>query len=162
MLDWPLPGNIKKLRRFIGLTGYYRKLFKDYAKIASPLIEQLRKYNYCWTEAATKAFTALQKAMVEAPILVLPDFSSPFTNETDASDFGLGAVLLQHDHPIAYSKLLGPRTRLKFIYEKELMAIVSTMQKWRHYLLGRRFIVRTDQQSLRFLLEQREIGMEYQ
>ena len=101
--------------------------------------------------------------MTSVPVLALPDFSRPFIVATDASGYGLGAVLMQNQCPIAYfSQVLTARARLKSVYERELMAIVLAIQKWRPYLLGRRFIVRTDQQSLKFLLEQRMVTEKHQ
>lgn len=122
---------------FLGITCYYRKFIHGYAKIAAPLTEQL-KDQYKWTEAATRAFNSLEEALVTAPILALPDFTKMFVVETNASGFRVGAVLLQENHYIAYySKLLGPRSRLKSIYEKEIIVIVFAVQKWRHYLMGK-------------------------
>lgn len=145
MLDWAIPKNLRELRGFLGLTGYYGKLVAQYAKIALPLTAQLKKDSFHWTEEATKAFEHLKQAMVKAPVLVMPYFSKTFELETDALGHGLGAVLLQKKHPIAFfSHTLGMRGRLKSINEKELMVIAPTVQKWRHYLLGRRFIIRTD------------------
>ena len=101
--------------------------------------------------------------MTTIPVLALPNFNQLFIVETDASGYGLGAVLMQSHRPVAYfSQVLLARERQKSIYERELMAIVLAVQKWRHYLLDRHFIVRTDQSSLKFLLQQRLLNEYYQ
>ena len=101
--------------------------------------------------------------MMSVPMLGIPDFSQSFVLETDASGVGIGAVLMQNQRPVAFSSQALPIIhRFKAVYERKLMAIVLAVQKWRPYLLGKPFVVRTDQKSLKFLLEQRAIGGEYQ
>ncbi|KAL1534405.1 hypothetical protein AAHA92_30586 [Salvia divinorum] len=155
MVAWPAPTTVKQLRGFLGLTGYYRRFIAHYAVIASPLTDLLKKDAFIWSTAATESFEALKHAMTRAPVLHLPDFSRTFYLETDASDFGIGAVLMQDGHPLAFfSKKLGPRRRSASTYHKELYAIVEAVQKWRQYLLGREFVIRSDQKSLKELLQQ--------
>lgn len=94
--------------------------------------------------------------MSSASVLRLPDFTKAFVIEVDAYTKGMGAVLMQEGLPIAYlSKALSPRNLGLSIYEKELLAIVLAVTKWKHYLIGTHFIIRTDHQSLKFLLEQK-------
>jgi hypothetical protein len=155
VLDWPIPLNLKQLRGFLGLSGYYRRFIRNYATLAAPLTALLKKDAFEWSQAATDAFSALQHAITVAPVLALPDFTKPFILETDASGTGIGAILSQDKHPIAYfSKKLNNSMQHKSAYVRELYAVTEAMAKFRHYILGHKFIIRTDQQSLKALTDQ--------
>ena len=123
--------------------------------MASPLTQLLCKGHFRWSEAATMAFNSLKEAVSTAPVLALPNFTIPFVVETDASGSGVGAVLSQKGHPIAfYSKAFCPKLRASSTYIRELAAITMAVKKWRHYLLGHPFVILTDHQSLRDLMTQ--------
>lgn len=156
MLAWPIPQNIKALRGFLGLTGYYRKFVKGYGTIAKPLTVLLQKDNFVWTAEATGAFEELKHAMSNTPVLQLPDYSKAFTVETDASSIGIGVVLTQEGHPLAYfSKALGIRGQAMYTYEKELMDVVTAVKKWAPYLMDKHFFIKTDHYALKFLTDQK-------
>jgi len=156
MLDWPRPKSLKALRGFVGLTWYYRKFVQGYGSITAPLTHLLKKNSFNWGDEAETAFEALKRAVTNPPVLVLPNFSKPFLIECDASGKGIGAVLMQQQRPIAYfSQALKGRFLLLSTYEKELIALVSAVKKWRPYLLRHPFTIKTDHQSLKFLLEQK-------
>jgi hypothetical protein len=157
VLEWPIPANVKELRHFLGLAGYYRKFVKNFGVIAKPLTELLRKNTlFIWTRDHEVAFQTLKTALMSAPVLALPDFSMLFCIETNASDVGVGAILMQDSHSIAYaSKSLGPKLRGLSIYEKEYVAILLAVEQWIYYLQLSEFLIATDQMSLSHLNEQR-------
>jgi hypothetical protein len=154
---WPSPENLKQVRGFLGLVGYYRKFVRNFGIISRPLTDLLKKSSvFCWTALEEASFSALKQALVSAPVLALPDFSCTFEIETDASDNGIGAVLIQNKHPLAFlSKALGPRSSALSTYEKEALAIIMAVDHWRPYLQPAEFIVHSDQKSLIHLEEQR-------
>jgi hypothetical protein len=143
------------LRGFLGLTGYYRKFVKNYRKIAAPLIALLKKNSFTWTPVIAQAFQTLKTSMCTTPVLALPDFTKTFVLECDASGKGIGVVLMQEGRPLAFtSKKLSERNLGKPINEKEMLAILHAIDLWHPYLLGQRFQIKTNHQSLKYFLEQ--------
>ena len=154
MLQWPVPTSVKALRGFLGLTGYYKKFVKDYGLNATPLTALLKKDSFHWLAQADLAFNTLKQAMSQPPILALLDFTKPFVIECDASGTGLRAILMQNHRPLAFhSQALKGKSLHLSTYEKKLLALVTAVKKWRPYLVGKPFVIKTDQQSLKFLLE---------
>jgi len=116
MKQWPIPKNVKSLRGFLGLTGYYRRFIHNYGKLARPLTQLLKKGNFTWTEAGTWALEQLKEALTTTLILSLPNFSKQFCIECDAYGKGIGAVLSQDKKPITFfSKALANTSLAKSI-----------------------------------------------
>nr|KYP30953.1 Retrovirus-related Pol polyprotein from transposon 17.6 [Cajanus cajan]KYP35465.1 Retrovirus-related Pol polyprotein from transposon 17.6 [Cajanus cajan] len=151
--DWPTLKSVRDVRIFRGLASYYRRFVKDFSTLASPLNELVKKdVPFLRGEAQEKAFKILKEKLTNAPILALPYFDHTFELECDASGLGIGAVLLQGGHPIAYfsEKLHG--TNLNYpTYDKELYALIRALQVWEHYLVSKEFVIHTDHESLKYL-----------
>ena len=129
---------------------------KGYATITTPLTDLLKKDSFKWSTSTTNAVNQLKEAMTSATFLAILNFKEPFVLDIDASGTGIGAVLSQAEHPIAYfSKKLSSRMQKQSAYIREFYAITQALAKFRHYLLGHKFIIKTDQKSLKELLEQR-------
>jgi hypothetical protein len=120
------------------------------------LHDLLKKGNFCWSPCHDTAFQALQQAVISAPVLALPNFAEAFTLETDAYGSGIGVVIMQQGRAIAYfSAALCPKNAAMSTYEKEALAIIEALKCWRHYFLGSKLIIKIDQQSLKFITDQR-------
>jgi hypothetical protein len=146
-----------------GLNRLLSQVVKNYRKIAAPLTAFLKKNSFTWTPAAAQYFQTLKMAMCTTPVLALPDFTKTVVLECDASGKGIGAVLMQEGRPLAFtSKQLSERNLGKSIYEKEMLAIMHVIDLWHHYLLGQRFQIKIDHQSLKYFLEQRISSPEQQ
>ena len=159
ILEWASPRNLTELRGFIGLCNYYRRFVKGYSRYTAPLIDLTKKGAFSWSEEAENPFQKMKEVMSSYPVLALPDFSKPFVLECDASGVGIGAVLMQDRRPIAFeSRKLQPHERLYSIYDKEMLAIMHALAKFRQYLVGGNFIVKTDHNSLRHFLTQKELN----
>ena len=159
--DWPVPRTAKQLSSFLGLASYMRKFVKNFASIAAPLFKLVQKdVKFQWSDDAQFAFEQLRKALSEAPVLALPDFSreaGSFILECDCSDVQAGAVLLQVQNGvekvIAYGSQKLSKAQMNYgTTQKELLAVVIFVQKFSAYLMGKEFKVRSDHASLKWLL----------
>ncbi|GJS95125.1 putative nucleotidyltransferase, ribonuclease H [Tanacetum coccineum] len=113
--DWEPPTKVTELRTFLGLVNYYRRFIMGYSAIVSPLTNLLKKNKaWIWDEECQAAFESLKKAVMEEPVLRLPDMTMPFELHTDASDFAIGGVLMQDGHPIAFESWKLNETERKY------------------------------------------------
>ena len=158
----PYPTNVREVRSFLGHAGFYRRFIRDFSRIASPLCELLKKEaDFDFGEVCKKAFDELKLHLTTAPIIKAPDWALPFEIMCDASDYAVGAVLGQKNgnasHVIHYASMtLNEAQRNYYTTEKELLAVVFALEKFRSYLLGTKVIVYTDHAALRYLLTKKE------
>ncbi|CAH9085690.1 unnamed protein product [Cuscuta epithymum] len=158
----PYPTTVKAIRSFLGHAGFYRRFIQDFSKIARPLTNLLGKdAPFDFSPDCVVAFDTLKRKLTEAPILATPDWSLPFEIMCDASDQVVGAILGQtkdkHFRPIYYASktLAGPQLNYTTT-EKEFLAIVFALEKFRPYIILSKVIVFTDHAALRYLLQKND------
>ncbi|CAN6723519.1 unnamed protein product [Malus baccata var. baccata] len=158
----PSPTSVREVRSFLGHAGFYRRFIKDFSKVAQPLCRLLQKdVAFDFTKECTSSFNQLKKLLTTAPIIVPPDWSLPFELMCDASDNALGVVLGQRKdkrpHVIYYASRTLNDTQLNYsTTEKELLAVVFALDKFRSYLIGTKVIVFTDHAALKYLFTKKE------
>jgi transposase InsO family protein len=159
--EWPVPKNVKEIKSFLGLAGYYRKFVQDFSRIAAPLTKLTRMgVKYKWSEECMAAFEELKNRLTTAPILKMPTGTGDMVIYSDASGSGLGCVLMQYGHVIAYaSRQLKTHERNYPTHDLELAAVIFALKIWRHYLLGDRVLIYTDHKSLKYIFTQKELNM---
>ncbi|GJX08939.1 putative nucleotidyltransferase, ribonuclease H [Tanacetum coccineum] len=148
--SWKAPTTPSEVRSFLGLAGYYRRFIENFSKIAKPLTSLTQKnQKYEWGEKQEEAFQTLKDNLCNAPILSLPDGVEDFVVYCDASNQGLGCVLMQRDKVIAYaSRQLKSHEKNYTTHDLELGAVVFALKIWRHYLYGTKSVIYTDHKSL--------------
>ncbi|GBG78902.1 hypothetical protein CBR_g28616 [Chara braunii] len=153
--DWPTPRTLTELWSFLGLANYYRKFVRNVSTIAAPLRRLLKKEAiWQWDKDCTSALKKLKRALIEYPVLKVADPSLPFVVTTDASQYGIGAVLQQDNgngyRPVEFMSARMPSEKVATsTYERELYALRQALEHWKQYVLGRHFKVYSDHETLR-------------
>ncbi len=169
VINWPCPKNLKELQRFLGFANFYRRFIRGFSSVAAPLTSMKKRISHRlhWTPAAVEAFDQLKHRFTTAPILHHPDPDLPFIVEVDASNIGIGAILSQRQgspakmYPCAfYSRKLTPSERNFDVGDRELLAMKSALEEWRHWLKGynHQFTVLTDHRNLEYLRTTRRLN----
>jgi len=166
--DWPIPTTVHDVRAFLGLTNHFRKFIQGYSQICLPLTDltkgavskhkgKTKKVE--WTEKCTTAFQLLKEKLCNAPLLVLADFTKPFTVITDASDYAMGAILEQEGRPVAFESKKFNNAECNYsATDRELLAVKIALETWRCYLEGSTFEVHTDHNPLTYLQTQKTLS----
>ena len=153
IVNWPTPKSVTEVRSFLSATQYWRNFIANFSSITTPMhaVKSVKK-GFQWGGKKQQDFKALKYKISLAPVLALPNLRQPFEIQTDASDYAIGTVLWKHGKPIAfhYETFNGVVTNYP-TYEKELYALVPSVKKWKHYLMGKETIVHTNPQPLQYL-----------
>jgi hypothetical protein len=177
---WVRPRTVKDVRSFLGFCSYYRRYVPHFADISTPLCELTQKSKeFRWTQQCEDAFQELKLQLANSPVLAYPLDDELYILDTDASEFGIGAVLTQLQPPSEtflmkmekqksalemktgkeervisfFSRALTKSERNYCVTRKELLAVIASIKQYRHFLLGRKFLIRTDHRPLQWVFK---------
>ena len=162
MQSLPPPRTVKDVKSSLGHAGFYRRFIKDFSRISRPLCTLLQKeVEFEFSDECSMAFKVLKEALTTAPVIMPPNWSLQFELMCDASDYAIGAVLGQRVEKLLHVIYYASRTlydaQLNYsTTEKELLAIVFTLEKFRQYLVGSKVVVYTDHAAIRYLLHKKD------
>jgi hypothetical protein len=156
------PRTVREIRSFLGHAGFYRRFIKDFSRISRPLCRLLQKdIDFDFDDKCLEAFDKLKELLTSAPVMRPPDWNLPFELICDASDYAIGAVLGQRvdkiPHVIYYASRTLNDAQLNYsTTEKELLAVIFALEKFRSYLIGAKIVVFSDHSALRYLLQKKD------
>jgi hypothetical protein len=162
--SWNTPASVTDIQSFLGLARYYQRFIKGFSKITKPMVELLGKdKKFKWTSSYEASFEELKKQLTTALVLVMPDMEKPFLIYCYALGQGLGCVLMEYGHMVAYASWQLRKHEEHYpTHNLELAAVVHTLKIWRHYLIGKKCELYTDHKSLKYILTQPDLNLRQQ
>jgi hypothetical protein len=161
VLSWKAPTSVSNIQSFLGLGRYYQRFIEGFSKISTPMTELLKKDKmFKWTPAYEASFQELKKRLTTTPILVMLDLVKLFSIYCDASGQGLGCVLMQDGRVVAYASRQLRKHKVNYMtHNLELATVVHALKIWRHYLMGKRYELYTDHNSLKYIFTQSNLNL---
>jgi hypothetical protein len=161
IVAWKIPSTVTEIRSFMWLAGYYWQFIKGFSKIAKPmtsLLEKGKEFNWSWERQ--DSFNQLKLRLMSPPVLIMPDPHKGYDIYCDACRQGLGCVLMQEGHVIAYASRQLRKHELNYpTHDLELEAVVHALKIWRHYIMGTKCQVYTDHKSLKYIFTQKDLNL---
>jgi hypothetical protein len=161
VLDWKPPMFVSEVQSFLELASYYRRFIPNFSKIMKPITELLKKGNkYAWNDVCDEAFKNMKKLLTTSPVLAQPDTDKTFDVYCDASDTGLGGVLMLEDRVILYSSRQIRRHEEHYpTHDLELASVVMALRTWRQYLLENVVHIYMNHKSLKYIFTHLDMNM---
>jgi hypothetical protein len=153
IVAWSIPTTVTEVRTFLGLAGYYQRFIEGFSKVSKPMTSLLEKEReFKWDEKCQDSFDQLKKRLMSPPVLVMPDLQKGFDIYCDECGQGLGCVLMQEGHMIAYASRHWRKQEFNYpTHDLELAAVVHALTNWRHYIMGTKCQVYTDHKSMKYI-----------